>query len=75
LFGNVQVMVTDGHLPYPFGHEVTGYQVRDLTATLEKAKTAGVKVLSAPYTMKDRVSTVVQFPGGYIAEVHSLRAP
>ncbi len=40
LFGNMQVLVTDGHLPYPFGHEVTGYQVADLSATLEKAKTA-----------------------------------
>ena len=70
LFGNMQVLVTDGHLPYPFGHEVTGYQVQDLTATLEKAKAAGVKILSAPYATKDRMSAMVEFPGGYIAEVH-----
>jgi predicted enzyme related to lactoylglutathione lyase len=70
LFGNMQVLVTDGHLPYPFGHEVTGYQVQDLTATLEKAKAAGVKILSAPYATKDRTSAIVEFPGGYIAEVH-----
>jgi hypothetical protein len=24
-FGNMLVLVTDGHLPYPFGHEITGY--------------------------------------------------
>jgi predicted enzyme related to lactoylglutathione lyase len=72
LFGNMQVLVTDGHLPYPFGHEVTGYQVPNLDATLAKAKAAGVKILSAPYKMNDRTTAIVEFPGGYIAEVHSL---
>ena len=24
------VLVTDGHLPYPFGREMTGYEVSDL---------------------------------------------
>lgn len=71
-FGNMQVMVTDGHLPYPFGRELTGYQVRDVAATLEKAKAAGARVLSAPFTAKDRTSAILEFPGGYIAEVHSL---
>ena len=70
LFGNMQVLVTDGHLPYPFGHEVSGYRVQDLAATLEKAKAAGVKILSAPYTSNDRTTAVVGFPGGYIAEIH-----
>ena len=71
LFGNMRVMVTDGHLPYPFGHDITGYQVKDLVATLDKAKTAGAKILSAPYKMSDRTTSIVEFPGGYIAEVHS----
>lgn len=72
LFGNMQVMVTDGHLPYPFGHEVTGYQVLDLGTTLKKASGAGVKILYAPYTTKDRTTAILEFPGGYIAEVHSV---
>jgi hypothetical protein len=59
LFGNMQVMVTDGHLPYPFGHEVTGYEVKDLSATLEKAKASGAKILSAPYTTSDRITIAV----------------
>jgi hypothetical protein len=46
--------------------------VQDLTATLKKATTAGVKILSAPYTTKDRTTAIVEFPGGYVAEVHSL---
>lgn len=74
LFGNMQVLVTDGHLPYPFGYEITGYQVKDLAATLEKAKTAGVKILSAPYTANDRTTAIVEFPGGYIAEIHGVAA-
>ena len=71
LFGNMQVLVTDGHLPYPFGHEITGYQMHDLAATLEKAKAAGVKILSVPYKTTGRTSVIVEFPGGYIAELHS----
>jgi hypothetical protein len=74
LFGNMQVLVTDGHLPYPFGHEVTGYQVKDLAATLEKAGAAGVRILSAPYKTNDRTTAIVEFPGGYIAEIHSVAA-
>ncbi len=74
LFGNTQVLVTDGHLPYPFGYELTGYQVQDLRATLDKAKAAGVKILSAIYTSGDRSSAIVGFPGNYIAEIHSLAA-
>src|SRR5271154_1585901 len=73
-FGDMQVLVTDGHLPYPFGHETTGYQAQDLGATLEKAKAAGVKILSAPYMTNDRTTAIVEFPGGYIAELHSLTA-
>jgi predicted enzyme related to lactoylglutathione lyase len=72
LFGNMQVFVTNGHLPYPFGRELTGYEVHDLGATLEKAKVTGAKVLSAPYKANDRITAIIEFPGGYIAEVHSL---
>src|SRR5277367_4658603 len=75
-FGNMRVMVTDGRLPYPFGREITGYEVRDLATTLEKAKGAGVKILAAPYATDDgRSSAIVEFPGGYIAEIHSGGAP
>jgi hypothetical protein len=73
LFGNMEVLVTDGHLPYPFGHELTGYPVADLNEALERAKEAGVKILSAPYGANDRISAVVEFPGGYVAEIHSAK--
>jgi len=72
-FGRMQILVTDGHLPYPFGREVMGYQVADLAATLAKAKTAGVTVLAGPYDAKDRVTAVLLFPGGFVAEVHALK--
>jgi predicted enzyme related to lactoylglutathione lyase len=74
LFGNMQVMVTDGHLPYPYGYELTGYEVRDLDAILAKAKAAGVKILSPPYTSGTRNSAIVEFPGGYIAEIHRMNS-
>src|SRR6267142_69767 len=70
-FGNVAVLVTDGHLPYPYGRELTGYETSDLDATLAKAKLAGVRVLVEPYSTDDRRSAFVQFPGGYIAEIHA----
>jgi predicted enzyme related to lactoylglutathione lyase len=73
-FGRVVVFVTDGHLPYPYGHELTGYEVPNLIDTLTKAKAAGVEILVAPYTADQRTSAVVQFPGGYIAEIHSISA-
>ena len=72
-FGKVTVLVTDGHLPYPYGREITGYEVANLSDTLSKAKAAGVAVLVDPYKADDRNAAMVQFPGGYIAEVHSLR--
>jgi len=70
-FGTVAVLVTDGHLPYPHGRELTGYETPDLDATLAKAKSAGARVLVEPYSTDDRRSAFVQFPGGYIAEIHA----
>lgn len=73
-FGKVAVFVTDGHLAYPFGREMTGYEVANLAETLDKAKAAGASVLVPPYTADRRQAAIVQFPGGYIAEIHSTAA-
>jgi len=70
-FGKLTALVTDGHLPYPYGREITGYEVANLADTLAKAKAAGVEILVAPYTADQRDAALVQFPGGYIAEIHS----
>jgi predicted enzyme related to lactoylglutathione lyase len=70
-FGKLTAFVTDGHLPYPYGWEVTGYEVTNLAETLAKAKAAGVEILVAPYRADQRDAALVQFPGGYIAEIHS----
>ncbi len=69
-FGKMVVFVTDGHLPYPYGHETTGYEVSDLTATLTKAKDSGAQLLVEPKAELGRQSAVVSFPGGYVAEIH-----
>src|ERR1700692_4903679 len=72
-FGKLTALVTDGHLPYPYGRETTGYEVTNLTDTLTKAKASGVDVLVPPYKTDEREAVVVQFPGGYIAEIHSVK--
>jgi predicted enzyme related to lactoylglutathione lyase len=71
-FGRMTVLVTDGHLPYPFGHETTGYEVADLPGTLAKAEASGAKVLITPFVSTGRSSAMVEFPGGYVAEIHQL---
>jgi hypothetical protein len=71
-FGKLTALVTDGHLPYPYGREMTGYEVANLTGTLMKAKVSGVEVLVPLYKTDERESAVVQFPGGYISEIHSV---
>jgi hypothetical protein len=71
-YGKTTLIVTDGALPWPYGRELTGYEVADLEGTLAKAQASGVKVLVAPYTAGGRSAAMVQFPGGYIAELHSI---
>jgi hypothetical protein len=71
-FGKMQVMATDGQLPFPYGYEINGYEVSDLAATLARGAASGAKVLVTPFDCVDRRSAVVQFPGGFIAEIHSL---
>ena len=71
-FGKLTALVTDGHLPYPYGRETTGYEVTNLTETLTKAKASGADVLVAPHKTGEREAAVVQFPGGYIAEIHTV---
>lgn len=63
------VLVTDGHLPYPYGRETTGFEVAKLAGTI--AKVLGVTVLVGPYTSDGRTPAVIEFPGVYIAEIHS----
>ena len=67
-FGKMTVFVTDGHLPYPYGRELTGYQVADLKDTLSKATTSGATVLVERFTSQRRESAMVQFPGGYVRD-------
>jgi hypothetical protein len=73
-FGKLTVLVSDGHLPYPYGREMTGYEVDSLPETLARAKSAGVVVLVPPYESDGRSAALVQFPGGYVAEIHSIIA-
>ena len=72
VYGAMVVLVTDGRLPYPYGRETTGYEVAMLADTLAKGKAAGVSVLDGPFKSGGREAAMVQFPGGFIAEIHSI---
>ena len=50
---------------------MTGYEVANLAETIGKATQAGVSVLVEPFSADGRNSAMLQFPGGYIAEIHS----
>ena len=52
-------------------HDMTGYEVTDLDATLTKARAAGAAVIVPAQSDGDRQTAIVRFPGGYIAEIHS----
>jgi hypothetical protein len=69
-FGNTQVAVTDGHLPSPYGREVAGYRVSDVAATVTKATAAGARVLAPSIRSGPTTTAMLQWPGGYIAEIH-----
>src|ERR1700756_3203516 len=71
-FGKLTAFITNGHLPFPYGREMTGYEVANLADTLTKARAAGVELIVPPYKTEERDAAVVQFPGGYIAEIHSV---
>jgi len=73
-YGKMTVLVSDGQLPWPYGRELTGYEVSSLTVTLDKAKAAGVETLVPAHREGDRDAAIVRFPGGYIAEIHAAVA-
>jgi hypothetical protein len=70
-FGKITALVTDGHLPFPYGRETMGYEVADVSETLTKAKASRASVLVDSFKADGREAAVLQFPGGYIAEIHS----
>lgn len=47
---------------------------RKAIATLTKARCSDARVLFGPYNDADRHGAIVQFPGGYVAEIHDLRS-
>lgn len=56
----------------PYGREMTGYEVASLTDTLAKAESLGVSILIQSYSSSGRNAAIVEFPGGYVAEIHGV---
>jgi hypothetical protein len=73
-YGRMTLIVSDGQLAWPYGRDMTGYEVSDLAGTLAKAQAAGVETLVATHAEGDRQAAIVRFPGGYIAEIHAPAA-
>ncbi|MEZ0049071.1 hypothetical protein ABIA30_000061 [Mycobacterium sp. MAA66] len=71
-FGNTLIAVTDGQLPYPYGREVAGYAVNDVAAITQKAVAAGARELAPAVHAGTATSAILQWPGGYIAELHTV---
>ncbi|BCA95842.1 hypothetical protein TUM19329_22030 [Legionella antarctica] len=69
-FGRIMIIITNGHLTWPYGRELTGYEVANLKETLAQAEIAGASILVKPFIGEQRISSMVKFPGGYIAEIH-----
>ena len=63
--------LTEGHIGGHGGLEVI---VPDVDAHFAKAKAAGATVLAGPYSVSHGDTAIVQFPGGYLAEIHDLDA-
>ena len=74
-YGKMSVIVSDGQLPWPYGRDMTGYEVGDLPATLARATAGGVETLVPAHGEGDRQAAIVRFPGGYIAEIHAPVKP
>jgi len=74
-YGKMSVIISDGQLPWPYGRDMTGYEVGDLPATLARATAAGVETLVPAHGEGDRQAAIVRFPGGYIAEIHAPVKP
>ncbi|MEP6885594.1 MAG: hypothetical protein ABJC66_12680 [Gammaproteobacteria bacterium] len=45
--------------------------MQDLAATLDKSRAAGVEILSPKFETAHLGTAIIEFPGGYIAEIHS----
>ena len=56
VFGKLLVLVTDGHLPYPYGRETTGYEVDDLAPLFRKRLLLGTGTKSARHPPRAHVS-------------------
>lgn len=71
-FGKMVVIVTNGHLTWPYGRELTGYEVLDIKDALAKAKESGATIVVEPFIADHRISAMIKFPGDHIAEIHQF---
>lgn len=68
--GSVSVFGFKTPIPYPFGHERTGYLVADIDAAVRAAKDAGAGVLVTTFPDPIGRDAVVQWPGGVSMQLY-----
>jgi hypothetical protein len=61
-FCKLTVLVTDGHLPCPYGGEITGYEIANLADTPAQGTAAGVAVLVETYIADHRSAAIMRVP-------------
>ena len=47
-YGKMTILISNGQLPWPYGRDITGYEVADLDATLARAAAAGAEAVDHP---------------------------
>ena len=73
-FGKTLVLATDGQLPFPWGRETTGYEVGISTRQFSRPRPPAF-VTVEPFAAAGRRTAFFEFPGDYIAEVHTPAKP
>src|SRR3989449_1137970 len=68
--GTLSVFGFKTPVPYPFGHERTGYLVTDMDAAVRAARSAGADVIVAPFNDPIGRDVVIQFPGGVNTQLY-----
>jgi hypothetical protein len=69
--GSVSVFGFKTPIPFPFGSERTGYLVTDMDVAILAARATGADLLVTSFNDPIGRDAIIQWPGGYIAEIHS----
>src|SRR5437763_10278045 len=73
--GTLSVFGFKTPVPYPFGHERTGYLVTDMDTAVRAARACGADVILAPFDDPIGRDAIVQWPGGVNMQLYWHTTP